>query len=895
MPLWSKVANIFRTARHNREIDEELAIHIAMREEDNRRRGMSPADARRDAELRLGNSLLERERARDAGILRWLDTLMQDLRYAVRTLSKTPVLTAVVILSLALGIGANTAIFSLTHALLLRSLPVADPQRLYSVLVGRNDSLTNPIWEDLRDHQDAFTSAFAWASQSFDSSQGGETRPVPGAMASGAVFRTLGLEPSLGRLFTEDDDKVGGGSAGPVAVLGYDYWTRAYGADPGVLGRTLRLNGKPFQIVGVAPEGFHGVIVGQTADVIIPLGTEAWLQGKESILQYRSYWWLNVMGRLKPEYTEKQAAERLQALARGVMERTAPPEFKPEDARGYLNSKLIIENAARGASDARNEMRTPMLVLTVVVGLVLLIACANVANLLLARAASRRREIAVRIAMGASRARVIRQVLTESLVLACAGGALGIALAPTAARLLLRGAATARDEVFLDLHPDLTVLAFTAAVAVLCGLLFGAAPAWRASHVAPQTGLYEGSGAAGDRRGRLRSALVAVQVALSLVLLTASGLFFSSLRNLVRVDLGFEPQGVLLVNVDQQLSGVPLEQRPAFGRQLLDQLRQAPGILSASASHVTPLAGMTWSNYSKVDSPQGAAKRVYSFFNAVSPGYFQTLQTPLLAGRDISGSDTPSSTPVAVVNEEFAKQAFDGANPVGRRLVRDVYARGVPPKAQTVEIVGLVRNAKYRSLREPAPPTIYLALDQHTGGPPSLRLQLRARSNPESLPSVVRAATAAVNPRTSYTLRYFSRQVRDASMTERFIATLCTTFGALAVLLAAIGLYGVLAYSVTQRRGEIGIRIALGATPGHIRRWVLRQSTLTVIAGALAGVVLAFWSARFAGKILYGVKPDDFRIYAAGLGVLLAIAALASYLPARRATRLDPVRALRHE
>ncbi|WP_321472257.1 ABC transporter permease [uncultured Paludibaculum sp.] len=899
MPLWSKLRNVFHTGGSdlNGELDEELQAHIAMRAEQFMEEGMPPAEARRQAQLLFGNTLLQRERTRDADVAQWLDALIQDLCYAARMMRHSPVLTGVIVLSLALGIGANTALFSITNAILFRPLPVVEPQRLYTVTINRESSASNFIWEDLRDQRDVFSSAFAWATRRVDASQGGEVRPLACAIASGALFRTLGLQPALGRPFTEEDDKPDqGGGDGPVAVLNHDYWTRAYGADTRVVGQTIRLDGKPFKIIGVAPQGFSGIVVGEKFDVLVPLAAEPYLLGPESNMHQHAFWWLTIVGRLAPGLSPEVALAQIQSLGAGVMERTQPPDWKPEYLKLYLNRSFGLESAARGLASSTEEMKMPVFVLNAVVILVLLIACANVTNLLLARTAVRRREIAVRVALGASRARIVRQMLTESLLLSAVGGLIGLAGAPLAARLLVQTAARGQTEWFLDLRPDATVLAFTALISLLCGLMFGVVPALRSSAGQPETALISGAGAAIGRLGLLRGGLVAVQVALAFVLLVGAGLFISTLRNLVRADLGFRPDGVVFVDLDLAHAGIAPATRGAFHAQLLERLRGMPGVESASASMMTPLAGSAWQYDVRVPAADGGFKSVHTFCNAVTNGFFATLGTPLLAGRDFDAADTANSKLAAIVNESFARQAFGGANSIGKSILKgSASPTGGRPAQQSLEIVGIVRDAKYRSIRAAAPPTIYLAVSQEPLGRTNLTYELRSSlALPVLVPSI-RAAMTATSPRVSYTVRTLSSAARDSMRTERLIGSYTTIFGALALVLAAIGLYGVLAYSVNHRRGEIGIRVALGATPRDIRGWVVRQTLATVAIGAMVGIGLAAWSTTLVQSMLYGVQSGDPLVYATGLAILLFISVLAAYLPARRATRLDPVQALRHE
>lgn len=899
MPWWSKVANVFRrdSSGLNSELDEELQAHIAMRADQFVEEGLSPVEARRRAELLFGNTLLVRERTRDADVAQWLDTLLQDLRYAVRMMRHSPVLTGVIVLSLGLGIGANTAFFSLTNALLLKQLPVHDPARLVSVELGRRgesrwgDAFTNPIWEEFDKRQDIASSAFAYAAQSFNAGESGETRMITGAIASGRVFETLGVEPVAGRLFNAADDRRGGGSDGPVAVLGYDYWQRAYGMDPSILGRNISLDGKPYKVVGITPESFYGIYVGLRFDVIVPLGTETYRSSDPKFLDARTNWMVSIVARLKPEWTEARANEQLKALAPGIFEATVPPNRPPKMVQDFLANRLRVTQAARGLSAVSDSMRSAVLLLNGFVALVLLIACANVANLLLARATVRAREYTVRMALGASRGRLLRQSLTESLLLALAGAAFGLALAQPAARALvsLSGRSTAR--LSLDLAPDSKVLLFTTVVGVFCGLLFGMAPAWRAARNALLPRI---AGTAGDGKGRLRASLVSLQVSLSVVVLVGCGLFLSSWQNLSKASLGFDPNHVVLAKVDLGTFALDQDQRAAAIEEARRQLRGAPGVEEASASILTPMGSGMWSSLVVLDDGKGGRHEHEIYYNAVSPGFFRALGTPLLAGRDVEPDDRKSAPQVAVVNEAFVRQVFGGGNPIGRYFEEGTTTSKTGFVTQKVQVVGIARDATYRELKQPPPPTMYRPLPQ-ARALPYATFAVRGAGDIEQLIPIVRAAFAATGNRFSYALQTYPMRMRDAMVTERLLATLSTMFGGLALGLAGMGLYGVLAYAVTRRSGEIGIRMALGATSSHIRNWVLRQSGITVLTGFAAGLLLAVWLAPVARTLLYGVKPSDWRVYAVSLAALLSIAFTASYLPARRATRLNPVQALRHD
>jgi putative ABC transport system permease protein len=822
---------------------------------------------------------------------------VSDLRDALRSLRSTPVVSAVAMLSLALGIGANTAIFSLLDSVMLRSLPVREPQGLV-MLASR--SWTNPIWEQIRDRQDRFSDgAFAWSQTRFDLAEGGESVYANGIYASGRFFEVLGVPAVLGRTFTPHDDVRRGGPEGPVAVIGYGFWQRRFGGAANVVGRTVTLDRVPFTIVGVTGPDFFGPDVGRTFDVVIPIGAEPLLRPDRSALDQRSWWWLSVMARLKPGQTASQATAALRAVQPQIREATLPDRWRPERLGEYLKEPFTLESAATGASGLRERYERPILVLMIVVALVLLIACANIANLMLARTTARRHELSVRLALGASRGRLARQLLSESLVLAAAGAALGVAFARWGSALLVQQLSTPTSRVFLDMPLDLRVLGFTTTVAVTTALLFGTVPALRASRVEPNESLKDqGRGGSARRHAGVGPWLVAAQVALSVVLVVAAGLFMRTFSSLAGRDLGFDRDPVLIVTIDAQRSSTPMEGRVDLFERVHQAAGAVPGVAHAALSAVTPVSNMTWNNL--VDIPGGpplSEEDRITNINYVTPGWFATYGTRLLAGRDVTDRDRQGAQAVALVNETFVKKLLGGGHAIGRTLRQ----QGRPGKVEPpIEIVGVVRDAVYESLREPVPPTMYLPFAQVDASEAmavsSVNLSVRAaRGTPGALARPVLAAVSRVDPNLSLAVRTLAAQV-DASLTqERLLALLSGFFGALALLLAGIGLYGVTSYGVSRRRSEIGVRMALGAEPGAVVRMVLRQVGLLVGAGVLAGGLASLWAGRYARTLLYGLEPRDPWTLATSAAVLFAVGALAGWLPARRAARIDPARVLRDE
>jgi predicted permease len=820
---------------------------------------------------------------------------MSDIRDAFRALKATPVVTIVAVLSLALGIGANTAIFSILDSLMLRTLPVKTPQHLAVVSIGDNgrDSWTNPIWEQIRDRPQLFEGAMAWSSGRFNLSQTSQTEYVDGVWASGRFFDVLGVPAILGRTFTEVDDRRGGGPDGPVTVISYRYWQSRYAGAADVVGKPITIERITYTIVGVTPPEFFGVEVGRMFDLAIPIGTEPLVRGKESALDRRSYWWLSVMVRLKPGQTLAAATAALRGVQPQIREATLPPNFREADKKQYLTEAFTLTPAATGNSGLRGRYQTALLTIMVVVSLVLLIACANIANLLLARATARRHEMSVRLALGASRARLTRQLLAESLLLSGCGAALGMVFARWGSGLLIRQLSTSTNTVFLDVGIDWRVLGFTALVAVSTALLFGTAPALRASRVKPNEALKErGRGVAGDGRFGLGHLLVVVQVALSLILLVAAGLFLRTFSSLAHLNVGFDRDPILVVNVSALRTGL----EPAQRLDLYERLRQAaaavPGVASAAASAVTPVSGSTWQfGVERIDDRTVPDRNRGVYVNLISPGWFRTYGTPFLAGRDFTDRDTKAGIQVVIVNEAFARTFTNGQSPVGHRLRQPEF----PDRpAVDQEIVGYVKDAVYRSLRAPVPPTMYVPIPQQAQPPSGISISVRAAGgSPALLTRSVAAALDTVNPNVAMTFRPLADQVNSSLIQERIVAIMSGFFGGLALLLAGLGLYGVTSYAVNRRRTELGIRMALGADPGGVVRLVLQRVAILVGAGVVAGGAVSWVSARFVATLLYGLKPHD-PLTLAGAAVLLgAIGALAGWLPARRASRIDPARVLR--
>jgi putative ABC transport system permease protein len=809
-----------------------------------------------------------------------------DWRDAYRSLRATPVVTAVAVISLALGIGANTALFSLLNSLMLKSLPVQAPEQLVVIDGG---SWTNPIWEQIRDRH-VFHQAFAWWATQMNLSDRGEADDVSGVFASGGLFDVLGVHAVLGRTFTAADDDRTGGPNGPVAVITDGFWQRRFGGARDVIGRRLEVNGLVYTIIGVTPKGFFGPDIGRAADIFVPIGDIALERGNTGMLDGRSNWWLEIMARLAPGESMVAATENLQRMQPAIRLAAMPDDWPAKMQADFLGptEPLKLVPAANGESDLRRSYTQPLVIILVVVGAVLIIACANIANLLLARATARRRELSLRLALGASRARVARQLLAESAILSAAGAVLGLAFAQWGSALLVRQL-SGRAAVVLDLSPDWRVLTFTGGVAVLTALLFGLAPALGVAHLEPNEALKEhGRGVIGDRRFGLRNTLVVGQVALSLVLVLGGALFLRTFTSLTTAALGFDPRPMMVLDVNA--SRVPsgaIQQRFA---DLLDTVRAVPGIAAAALAEITPMGGSGWNTL--VDPPPGQPavpnKKRLSWVNAVSPAWFTTYGMHVLAGRDVDPRDVAGAPAVAVVNEEFARR-FLGGTPVVGAEVRTEQG----PTTKTYTVVGVVNDSVYKSARAGFEPVIYFPLAQMSV-PKSLTLAVRvAGGSPAGLAASVGRAVARAMPEAGFTEHLMTDQLGQAVKQERLVAMLAGFFGGLALLLAALGLYGVTSYSVNRQRGEIGIRMALGADRGGVLRMIIGRVVWLVAVGVVLGGALSVWASKFIARLLFNVTPRDPLTFAAATVVLFAAALIAGWLPARRAASIDPAEVLR--
>lgn len=892
--------NPFRWLRRDDDLQAEIRSHLEMATADRVERGASPRDAASDARRELGNISQIEEATRDVRGGRWLERLGQDLRYAVRIFRRNPSFAAVATVSLALGIGANTALFQVVDAVRLRALPVADPAGLIDVHIVDMDgargnfeswrpSVTYPIWRQIQARQQAFSGLFAWGTDTFNLATGGEMRLASALWVTGDFFNVLGVRPVIGRAIGVGDDTPG---CVPRTVISYAFWQRTFGGDASVIGRVLTLDTHVVEVIGVTPPEFHGLEVGRTFDVALPVCADpVFSDDGKGRLEVGTVWWLSVFGRLKSGWTVDRATAHLSAISPELFRSSLPPTYPPVSVPKYLNFKLGVFPAGTGLSQLRDAYASPLWLLLGIAALVLVIACANLTNLLLARATAREREIAIRLGLGASRGRIIRQLLTESLLLAAIGAACGVVLAGTLSRSLVAFLNTGTSTVTLTLELDWRIIGFATALGTATCVLFGLAPALKATRI--------GAGAIMRSTGRgntassgsvgLRQALVVAQVALSLALLFGSLLFARSLRNVLAVDPGFRSDGIVVAGLNFRRLELPAERVRAFRRELIERVRGIPGIQSAAPVAIVPISGSASGN--DVWPETDRSRRFNTLLNYVGSGYFGTMEIPLVAGRDFSERDTPTSQPVMIVNEAFAASLPQGVPAVGTRITREATPRS---PERTFEIVGIVRNSKYSDLKEQVSPVAFLADTQDRVGA-YMRLAVRSSLPPAAVTSAITRTLGEIDPRIGVTYSILTTQIHDTLVRERLLATLSGGFGGLAALLTVVGLYGLIAYTVTRRTAEIGVRMALGATRTDIARLMLRETALLLGVGAALGVLLALAGGRAAAALLFGVQPYDPVTLAAAIATLTIIAFAASYAPARRATRIEPVAALRVE
>ena len=895
---------MFWRKRKTSDFAAEIQAHLELEVERLKEQGLSEEEARAAARRAFGNVTQAQERFYEWGRWLWWDHLTQDVRFGLRTLVKSPSFAAVAVLTLALGIGANTAIFSLLNAVLLQPLPVEKPQELVLLGKGRAAGGTN---------QFAYTEVYSYAfyrqvqqkNQVFSDTSAMLSIPlgmhglVAGRtglellhvqLVSGTYFRMLGVKPWLGRSLTEAEDEPAG--AHPVAVVSYSWWDRQSARDPAIVGKTVTLGSTVYTIIGVTPPGFFGTAVGQSPDLWIPLSMEKQISPGWNGLDDKWFETLYILGRLNRGVTTGQAQANVNLLANQIWRDYAGATLTKEQEDDLRHAQVELTSIKHGLPHIRYGAETPLEILMAVVGLVLLIVCANTANLLLARATTRQREIAVRMSLGAGRGRLVRQLLTESLVLALVGATLGIAFAQWAGNVLVAMVPHRDQPLLLNVAPDARVLGFTLLVSLVTALLSGLAPALRATRIALGYSLKEARGSVtSTSRTRLAKALIVSQVALSLVLLIGAGLFLRTLVNLTNIDTGFNKKNVLLFGIDPPAVGYKEDARLVGLYQQIEQRVSAlPGVCADSISFF-------WFDQAEWTDPVSIAGRtptrendMSATYNIVGPGYFATMGIPLLLGRAFGQRDTGASPKVAVISETFARWYFPGGSPIGKHFG----VGGDPKHSNDIEVVGVVKDAKYQTLGERPFPAAYFPYTQHVQYLNDF--EVRYSGHREAISAEVRQAISQIdrNLPVAYT-GTLVEQVDHSLAGQSLIAQLSSFFGLLAALLACIGIYGLAAYAVTRRTNEIGIRMALGAESSRVLWMVMRESMTLAALGVAIGIPVALAAARLIGSVLYGLKTTDPATIALAALVMIALAALAAFLPARRASKVDPMVALRFE
>ncbi|HWB30316.1 MAG TPA: ABC transporter permease [Vicinamibacterales bacterium] len=894
--MWTR---FFRRGRRERELIRELESYLAHEVDDNLARGMSRAEAERAARLKLGNRTLVRESERERDSLRWLESLWRDLRYGVRQLRLSPGFTAAALLSLALGIGANAAVFQLLDAVRMRSLPVARPQDLMEVRfddrtsrLGSHTSytsnLTFPLFRELRERQQGFEDLFAWGTETFAIQDAAGTTPAAGLWVTGNVFSSLGVSAERGTLFGSTYDAQG---CSPGVVLSDGYWHSRFGGRDDVVGATLKLFNTVFPVIGVTPASFSGLEVGKTFDIALPTCVIA--NGPQTSINRRDLFWIIGMGRVKPGWTPARAAAQIGSISAAVLTAAEPTGYDAKGLAEWHAARLSAFPAGQGISRLRDQYERALWLLLALAGLVLVIACANLANLLMARATARSREMALRLALGASRGRLVRQLLADSLLLAFVGTTIGVGVAQALSRTLVRFLSTAREPFDLHLTLDWRVWLFTSGLAALTCVLFGLAPAVRSSRGQAADAMKAGGRVTAGARDRFsfQRLLIVSQVSLSLVLLMGAFVFVTSFRNLTTLDPGFRRDGLIFADINL---GSLQPERPrirALQRDVLDRMRTVPGITGVAMTSHIALQGMNWMLGVRVPGYESSAPD-WSQYTWVSPGYFRTMGIPMIRGRDFDDHDTDASRGVLVVNETFARKAFGTDDPIGKTVV-SLAEPGYDEK--TYAIVGLVGDTKYADLRDEIPPIAYVPELQNPRWGPRFRAVIRAAVPEGDAVSAVRAELTRMNPGIQVSFDVLRALVGDRLVRERTLAWLAGFFGLLAAMLTAIGLYGVISYVVERRRTEMGVRLALGSTRGQIVTLVLRQTLPLLAAGLIIGAAVALAAGRSAASLLFGLQPGDPRSLALAAAVLGAIALVACLVPARRASRIHPMRALREE
>jgi putative ABC transport system permease protein len=894
-----RLTRFWRRGRRDDELSVELDTYLAHETAERMRDGLSPDEARAAALRKLGNTTRIRETVYESSSLGWIERLGKDIRYAARLLSRSPGFALAAVLSLTLGIGANTAIFELLNAIRLRALPVQRPEELAEIsIVGGNRgmglnsgpyfNMTAPLFEAIAREQQAFTGVFSWGRNDFREGKAPARQLAHGLLASGNLFPVLGVVPYRGRLLMPSDDRHGC-AAGPV-VISHAYWLRRFGGREDAIGSRLVLEDLTFQIVGVTPPEFFGLEVGQQFDVALPVCAEALFE--PGILEQKNRWWLAAMGRLRGEWSMERASQHLAALSAGVFAETVPSDYDESTLKRWRGLVLTAVPGGRGVSQWREDYETSLWLLLAITGLVLLMACANLASLMLARASVREREFALRTAIGASRARLLSQALAESALIALAGALGGSLLASALSGAVIAFLSTEAQPLILDTGMDWRVLMFTAGVATLTCLLCGLVPALRSASAEPSTALKAGgrsmTAAAGFSFQRL---LVVFQVAVSLVLVVGALLFVRSFRNLTSVDPGMRLEHLNIAIAGFGRPGLTPEAAEQTRMTLLASVQALPDVQAAATSTIIPLTGMSWTHSVRVPSA-GGEKRGASKFTWVSPSYFETMQVPLVKGRLFDLHDTAASAQVAVVNETFVRQFLDPATAIGshmRTLAEPEY-----PSVDR-EVIGIIRDAKYGSLRDEIPPSAFVPISQHPAPPHWTVLAVRSSASIATLTPELARAYAEAGVTTDVVVWPMTDQVRDSLLRDRLMSWLSGFFGVLAGLISGVGLYGIMAYATARRSNEIAIRLALGASRRDVVQLMLGQASRLLAIGLVLGAVAAIAAGRAVAALLFGIGSHDAATFLAASALLAAIGLAAAYVPTARAARISPLEGLRAE
>ena len=923
----AKLRNLFASHQDDREFSDEIQTHIDLLQTRYVSQGMSREEAAAAAQRQFGNTPLHHQHRRDLRSFLALATLARDLRFAARQLYRNPLITLIAIASLALGIGANTAVFSLAKHVLFDTLPVKKPRqlRMLTWVTGptssgdgkarvippvwgdvyanpgggiRSNAFSYPAYEALRQHPEAFESILAFKDVSLNATVDKTPSLATAELLSGGAFSTLGIAPILGRPLTPADDTVG---APPVALISDAFWAQHYARSPSVLGQTVDLNGNAVTIVGIAPASFTGLDNGTVVQFWIPIAQQPLIipraqNGSVSLLNNPRSWWLEIIIRLRPGASESEAQSQSEIQAQAQLDpafRQAAESIAPS-AKSMESLHLRLEAGSRGADNLSGQFAEPSYILLALSGLVLLLACVNLANLLLARAASRQREMSTRLALGARRSHILRQMLTESLLLSTLGGAAGLALGYLGRNILPAMLANSSQSASPAANPvqsdfDWQILAFTAAISLLTGLFFGIFPAWQATRTNLTAAIKDSPNASTSRRGaRLGKSLVIFQIALSAILLIGASLFVRTLLNLNRTPLGFDADHLLLFRLNPPRTRYTDARMNALYRQLQEKLAAIPGVRSVSFSVIEIIGdGNSGSTF---HLPGSTAEPARVQTNSVSRGFFSTLSIPILAGRSFDSTDTANSPVVAVINRALAQKFFPNQNPVGQFFEADADEAAGP-----VQIIGVAADTRYADLRAPTPPTFYLSDDQRLEAG-RIVVEMRTQADPAGILTQTRSAVASLDRDLPLIdVRTMQEQIASTLSNERIFAQLTTAFGILALILACIGIYGIMAYTVSRRTSEIGIRMALGAQPGQVLRLILSEVSWMTIAGTALGIACALWLSRFIHSLLYGLEGWDPITLASVAAILILISLLAGLAPARRASKINPTEALRHD